>query len=151
MNMIQKIVIMSWFVFNTISLSSIMADTNQSQADPSQNNPQKPRAVTFEDHDKFKTVGSAHVAKDAQRIAHTTASDREYGVARLAHVPYTGGPVGQYTYGHSFAPQFYAAQGYAIVLPNPHHGGWQRQFNRDCHQRILAWMDTYLKWESAIL
>jgi len=30
-----------------------------------------------------------------------------------------GGPVGQYTYGYSFAPQFYAAQGYLMVLPNP--------------------------------
>jgi len=30
-----------------------------------------------------------------------------------------GGPVGQYTYGYSFNPQFYAAQGYVVVLPNP--------------------------------
>jgi len=30
-----------------------------------------------------------------------------------------GGPVAQYTYGYSFAPQFYAAHGYVVVLPNP--------------------------------
>ncbi len=30
-----------------------------------------------------------------------------------------GGPVGQYTWGYSFSPQFYAAQGYVVVLPNP--------------------------------
>jgi dipeptidyl aminopeptidase/acylaminoacyl peptidase len=30
-----------------------------------------------------------------------------------------GGPVAQYTYGYSFGPQFYAAQGYVVVLPNP--------------------------------
>ncbi|MHC4656262.1 MAG: alpha/beta hydrolase family protein [Planctomycetota bacterium] len=52
----QKIVIMSWLVFNTICLSSILADTNQS---------------TFEDNDKFKTVGSPHVSKDGKWIAYT--------------------------------------------------------------------------------
>jgi dipeptidyl aminopeptidase/acylaminoacyl peptidase len=30
-----------------------------------------------------------------------------------------GGPVSQYTYGYSFSPQFYAAHGYLVVLPNP--------------------------------
>jgi dipeptidyl aminopeptidase/acylaminoacyl peptidase len=30
-----------------------------------------------------------------------------------------GGPVSQYTWGYSFAPQFYAAHGYVVVLPNP--------------------------------
>lgn len=67
----QKIVIMSWLVFSTISLSSILADTNQSQADPNQNKPQKPHPVTFEDNDKFKTVGSPHVSKDGKWIAYT--------------------------------------------------------------------------------
>ena len=30
-----------------------------------------------------------------------------------------GGPVGQFTYGYSFNPQFFAAHGYVVVLPNP--------------------------------
>ena len=30
-----------------------------------------------------------------------------------------GGPIGQFTYGYSFAAQYYAAQGYLIVMPNP--------------------------------
>jgi len=67
----QKIFIMSWLVFSTISLSSILADTNQSQADPNQNKPQKPHPVTFEDNDKFKAVGSPHVSKDGKWIAYT--------------------------------------------------------------------------------
>ena len=67
----QKIVIMLWLVFSTISLSPILADTNQSQADPNQNKPQKPHPVTFEDNDKFKTVGSPHVSKDGKWIAYT--------------------------------------------------------------------------------
>ena len=52
----QKVAIMSWLVFNTTSLSSVVADTNQSQADPSQNKPQKTHTVTFEDK-----IGRAHV------------------------------------------------------------------------------------------
>ncbi|MHC4203191.1 MAG: S9 family peptidase [Planctomycetota bacterium] len=67
----QKTAIISWLVFSTVSLSSILADTNQSQADPNQNMPQKPRPVTFEDNDKFKTVGSPHVSKDGKLIAYT--------------------------------------------------------------------------------
>jgi len=30
-----------------------------------------------------------------------------------------GGQVSQYTWGYSFAPQFYAAFGYVVVMPNP--------------------------------
>jgi len=67
----QKIVIMSWLVFNTICLSSILADTNRPQADPNQTKPEKPHNVTFEDNDKFKTVGSPHVSKDGKWIAYT--------------------------------------------------------------------------------
>ena len=67
----QKIVIMSWLVFSTIYLSSILADTNQSQADPNQDKSQKAHHVTFEDNDKFKTVGSPHVSKDGKWIAYT--------------------------------------------------------------------------------
>ena len=67
----RKRAIMSWLVFSTISLSSILADTNESQADPNQNKPQKHRLVTFEDNDKFKTVGSPHVSIDGKWIAYT--------------------------------------------------------------------------------
>jgi len=67
----RKTVVMSWLVFSTIYLSSVLADTNQSQTDPNQNKPQKPRPVTFEDNDKFKTVGSPHVSKDGKWIAYT--------------------------------------------------------------------------------
>ncbi len=67
----QKTVIMSWLVFSTIYLSSILADTNQSQAEPNQNKPQKPHPVTFKDNDKFKTAGSPHVSKDGKWIAYT--------------------------------------------------------------------------------
>ncbi|HCO94253.1 MAG TPA: S9 family peptidase, partial [Phycisphaerales bacterium] len=37
-----------------------------------------------------------------------------------------------------------------VVYPNSHHGGWKKQYNRDYYQRTLAWMDKYLKKESAI-
>jgi dipeptidyl aminopeptidase/acylaminoacyl peptidase len=67
----RKIVVMSWLVFSTIYLSSVLADTNQPQTDPNQNKPQKPHPVTFEDNDKFKTVGSPHVSKDGKWIAYT--------------------------------------------------------------------------------
>jgi len=67
----KKIVVVSWLVFNTICLSSILADTNQPQADPNKTKPQKPHHVTFEDNDKFKTVGSPHVSKDGKWIAYT--------------------------------------------------------------------------------
>ncbi len=30
-----------------------------------------------------------------------------------------GGPIAQYTYAYSFGPQFFAAHGYVVVLPNP--------------------------------
>ena len=80
----QKIVVMSWLIFSTISLSSILADTNQSQADPNQNKPQKPHPVTFEDNDKFKTVGSPHVSKDGKWIAYTLSG-------RIWIIPIEGG------------------------------------------------------------
>ena len=62
---------MSWLVISTVFLPSILADTNQSQADPNQDKPPKPHPVTFEDNDKFKTVGSPHVSKDGKWIAYT--------------------------------------------------------------------------------
>jgi len=37
-----------------------------------------------------------------------------------------------------------------VVYPNSHHGGWEKQYKRDFYQRTLAWMDKYLKKESAI-
>ena len=40
---------------------------------------------------------------------------RKYPTILLIH----GGPVGQFSCGYSFNPQFYAAQGYLVVLPNP--------------------------------
>jgi len=67
----QKIVIVSWLVFSIIYLSSTLADTEQSQAETNQNEPQKPRLITFEDQDKFKYVGSGHVSKDGKLIAYT--------------------------------------------------------------------------------
>jgi len=36
-----------------------------------------------------------------------------------------------------------------VVYPNSHHGGWEKQFSRDYYQRALAWMDKYVKKESA--
>jgi len=98
----QKVAIMSWLVFNTTSLSSILADTKQVQAGPNRNKPQEPHTVTLEDNDTFKTVGSPHVSKEGKWIAYTTAGDGEYGIAQSAIVPCTGGPVSQYTYGYSF-------------------------------------------------
>jgi len=41
--------------------------------------------------------------------------NRKYPTLLYIH----GGPVGQYTCEYSFGPQFYAAQGYVVVLPNP--------------------------------
>ena len=41
--------------------------------------------------------------------------NRKYPTLLSVH----GGPVGQYNCGYSFVPQFYAAQGYVVVLPNP--------------------------------
>ena len=79
-----KIVFMSWLVFSTISLSSILADANQSQADPNQNKPQKPHPVTFEDNEKFKTVGSPQVSKDGKWIAYTLSG-------RIWIIPIEGG------------------------------------------------------------
>jgi len=40
---------------------------------------------------------------------------RKYPAILLIH----GGPVGQFSCEYSFNPQFYAAQGYLVVLPNP--------------------------------
>jgi len=41
--------------------------------------------------------------------------DHKYPTLLIIH----GGPVSQYTWGYSFAPQFFAAHGYLVVLPNP--------------------------------
>ena len=154
----QKMVIMSWLVFSTISLSSILADTNQSQADPNQNKPQKPHPVTFEDNEKFKTVGSPQVSKDGKWIAYTLWEK----LSPLNQIHKVTTPTvflcGQKDWNVPVLNSELMYQSLKrlgvetqlVVYPNSHHGGWKKQFSRDYSQRALAWMDKYVKKESVI-
>ena len=49
----------------------------------------------------------------------TTPPDYVDGKAYPTIVHIHGGPVGQYAWGYSFSTQFYAANGYVVVEPNP--------------------------------
>jgi dipeptidyl aminopeptidase/acylaminoacyl peptidase len=49
----------------------------------------------------------------------TTPPDYEEGRAYPAILNIHGGPVGQYSWGYSFQAQFFAANGYVVIEPNP--------------------------------
>jgi dipeptidyl aminopeptidase/acylaminoacyl peptidase len=83
----KKIVITTMLLFTVIYLLPIFADTNQSQAELVQSKPQSPHTVTFEDNEKFKTVGSPHISKDGKWIAYTL-SDRIWIVPLEGGEPY---------------------------------------------------------------
>ncbi len=83
----QKIVFTSLLVFTVLYLLPILANTNPSQAERVQNKPQSPHTVTFEDNEKFKTVGSPHISKDEKWIAYTL-SDRIWIVPLEGGEPY---------------------------------------------------------------
>ncbi|MBN1548807.1 MAG: S9 family peptidase [Syntrophaceae bacterium] len=80
----QKIVITTLLLFAVIYLHPILADANQSQAERAQSKPQSPHTVTFEDNEKFETIGSPHISKDGQWIAYTLSG-------RIWMVPLEGG------------------------------------------------------------
>ncbi|MDA0678914.1 MAG: S9 family peptidase [Proteobacteria bacterium] len=49
----------------------------------------------------------------------TTPADYEKGKSYPTILDIHGGPVGQYAWGYSFSAQFFAANGYVVVEPNP--------------------------------
>ena len=57
-----------------------------------------------------------------------------------------GGPVGQFSYGYSFTPQFFAAHGYLVVQPNPrgstgHGDAFRRAIYRSWGEKGLRGRD----------
>lgn len=80
----QKRVFTALLLFTVISLLPILAETKQSQLEPLQNKPQSPHTVTFEDNEKFKSVGSPHISKDSKWIAYTLSD-------RIWIIPFEGG------------------------------------------------------------
>ncbi len=84
----QKIFIAIFLLFIVIYLPPILADANQSKVELVQSKPPSPHFVTFEDNEKFKTVGSPHISKDGKWIAYTL-SDQIWIIPLKGGEPYT--------------------------------------------------------------
>jgi dipeptidyl aminopeptidase/acylaminoacyl peptidase len=124
----QKIVIATLLLFTVIYLPPILADTNQSQAELVQSKPQSPHTVTFEDNEKFKTVGSPHISKDGKWIAYTLSD-------RILIIPFEGGePYAVTTKGSSAWNPVWTPDGKALsFLSNrntEHTHVWTLRFGR---------------------
>jgi len=124
----QKLIIMTLLLFTVIYLLPVLADTNQPQAKLVQSKPQSPHAVTFEDNEKFKTVGSPHISKDGKWIAYTLCD-------RILIIPFEGGqPYAVTTKGSSTWNPVWTPDGKALsFLSNrnaKHTQVWTLRFGR---------------------
>jgi dipeptidyl aminopeptidase/acylaminoacyl peptidase len=124
----QKIIVTTFLLFTVIYFFPILADTNQSHAELVKSKPQSPHTVTFEDNEKFKTVGSPHISKDGKWIAYTLCD-------RILIIPFEGGqPYAVTTKGSSTWNPVWTPDGKALsFLSNrnaKHTQVWTLRFGR---------------------